>query len=235
VADLALVIPVRDERPGLERLLPGLARLAQDLEVVVIDDHSCDGSGELATSAGLRVVCGPGRGYGAAVKLGVSVTTSPFIATIDADGSYDLDAVAVLAMRARPFGMVIGARSSDQVLARRALKALARWLVRLTTGLAIPDLNSGLRVFDRRLFERLRPRLPERFSLTTTMTLACLAEGAPLDFVPVRYGVRLGRSKFGPLDACRFMRTVVRGCALVRRSRHGEEIGGRRHPMGLLP
>jgi len=229
--DLAIVIPVRDERGTLGELLSELARTPIGAaEVVVVDDGSVDGSGDVARAMGVSVVRhAEGRGYGASLKTGLSVTSSRHVAIIDADGTYAPGDLPALLRALPPGGMVVGARSTEHSLPRRLGKRLFCLQVRLLTGHRVADLNSGLRIFDRRLAERLTPMLPERFSFTTTLTLGALATETPVKFVPVAYRQRAkGRSKFLPLDAWRFARTVTRGCGWIRgRSLAGALPAGR--------
>src|SRR6266516_1989329 len=62
----------------------------------------------------------------------------------------------------------------------------------------IPDLNSGLRVFKRSVARPYLRLLPPGFSCVTTITLAFLANGHQIKYVPIDYFKRSGRSKFHP-------------------------------------
>jgi 4,4'-diaponeurosporenoate glycosyltransferase len=88
---VAVVIPARDEADALPHLLPPLiaARRAGD-EVVVVDDHSSDGTGDVARSLGARVVAPPDlpdgwRGKPHACWHGALATSAPVLAFVDAD------------------------------------------------------------------------------------------------------------------------------------------------------
>jgi glycosyltransferase involved in cell wall biosynthesis len=58
-------------------------------EVVVADNGSTDGSIEIAEEHGARVVHVPERGYGTALRAGITAARGPFIIMGDADDSYD--------------------------------------------------------------------------------------------------------------------------------------------------
>lgn len=236
--DLAILIPVRDESRSLKAVLAVLAAAPVDAaEVVVIDDGSTDGSRDIARAMGVRVVRHPrGRGYGASLKTGLAATSSRYVAIIDGDGTYDPDDLPRLLRALPPGGMVVGARSAEHSSCRRLAKALFCLQVRALTGHRVADLNSGLRVFDRRLAEQLAQRLPDRFSFTTTLTLGALATGTPVRFVPVAYRPRSeGRSKFMLLDAWRFARTVARGCGWVRNRSLARAWTAGPRPVARLP
>jgi hypothetical protein len=88
---VSVVVPVRDRRALLRRLLDALAaQTLTDHEVVVVDDHSSDGSREEALAderAGrpVRVVQSVTRGAVPARRAGVDAARAPFVAFTDSD------------------------------------------------------------------------------------------------------------------------------------------------------
>ncbi len=94
---VAVVIPVHDDEATLADALDSV--LAQSLpaaEIIVVDDGSSDGSGDLARRYGpaVRVIELPGLGPAAARNAGVAATTSPLIAFLDADDAWRSDKLA---------------------------------------------------------------------------------------------------------------------------------------------
>lgn len=88
---VAVIIPVRNRRELLQRTLDSLAtQTFTDHEVIVVDDGSTDGSGEVAAADALRgrrvrVVRSSGQGAVAARAMGVESTTAPILAFTDSD------------------------------------------------------------------------------------------------------------------------------------------------------
>src|SRR5436309_2676320 len=66
-----------------------LDEAALEGEVIVVDNGSTDGSGDLARRAGAKVVDEPRRGYGSAYLAGLDVARGDYIVMVDADLTYD--------------------------------------------------------------------------------------------------------------------------------------------------
>jgi len=219
-----VVVPCFNETHGIRATLDDLARVTTPAgaEVVVVDDGSTDGSGavleEIAAGGrvpGLRVVHNEvNLGYGASIKTGVRRASAELIVIIDADGTYPCERIPELVEAAGRADMVVGARTGGgdrQPLLRRLAKAILRahcsWLV----GQRIPDMNSGLRVFRRSVFDEYFKILPDGFSLTTTLTVAMMRSRYSVVFEPIAYTERVGRSKIRPIrDTLGFIQLILR-------------------------
>lgn len=81
---LTVVIPFRDERKNLKRLVPALKRESEYLQEVIFIDHlSSDGGAK--ELAGFRVLQESGEGISAPLSRGIQSAKSEFVATLDAD------------------------------------------------------------------------------------------------------------------------------------------------------
>jgi hypothetical protein len=93
------------------------------------------------------------------------------------------------------------------VPAKWVIRKIAEWLI----SQKIPDLNSGLRAFRRQVALPYLRLLPPGFSCVTTITLSFLSNQHTVDYLPITYAQRAGRSKFHPLkDAYRYILQVLR-------------------------
>ena len=97
-AGVSVVVPVRDEAAVvasvLRQLQRTLAPIGRPWEIVVVDDASSDGSGDVARAEGARVIRHErGRGYGAGLKTGIHAATHDLIVIIDADGTYPVERI----------------------------------------------------------------------------------------------------------------------------------------------
>ena len=112
------------------------------------------------------------------------------------------------------YDQVVGARTSEQGTVKFA-RVPAKWLIRkLASYLVetkIPDLNSGLRAFRADVGRQYLNQLPPGFSCVTTLTMAFLANGYSVKYVPIEYSERAGQSKFHWWkDTKRYVTQVVR-------------------------
>lgn len=132
-------------------------------EVIVADNGSTDGSQELATRAGARVVPVERRGYGAALIGGIGAARGKYVIMGDADDSYDFSSLGQFVDRLRAGDeLVMGNRFAGGI-EPKAMPVLHRWLGnpvlsflgRLIYGGKIRDFHCGLRGFNVESIRRL--------------------------------------------------------------------------------
>lgn len=222
---LTIIIPAYNEergiRPVVEQVRGAMDGFPYEYEILVVDDGSRDRTAEEARATGVRVIQHhQNRGYGEALKTGIRHAAYERIAIIDADGSYPASEIPRLAAMLDDAEMVVGARTGANAaipLIRRPAKRMLTWLASYLTGVKIPDLNSGLRLFKRALAIEFFDLLPSKFSFTTTITLAALNSGYLVEFVEVDYYARTGKSKIRPIqDTINFFMLVLRLTLIFR-------------------
>ena len=218
----AIIVPVYNETRAIANTVKRIQAICKqvpgyDFEIICVNDGSSDDSGEiLAGLQGITVLAHEvNRGYGAALRTGLDYCSQDWIFITDADGTYPLeDFVDLLKCAESGFDMVVGSREGAGIVGK-PLRRLARWILREMvhglTGVMVPDLNSGMRVFKKSLYTELRHLLPLGFSFTTTLTVASLYGGHKVRYVPVRYQHRIGRSNIRPVkDFFGFVILIIR-------------------------
>lgn len=217
-----IIIPVYNEDRAIADTVTRIQAICKqipdyDFEIICINDGSSDRSGEiLAGLTGITLLTHEvNRGYGAALRTGLDYCTREWVFITDADGTYPLeDLVHLLQSAESGFDMVVGSREGAGI-SKSPFRRLARWVLRKMvhglTGVMVPDLNSGMRVFRKSLYTEFRHLLPLGFSFTTTLTVASLYSGRRVRYIPVDYQRRIGKSNIKPVkDFFGFVILIVR-------------------------
>ena len=217
---LSVIVPAYNEEKGIEETLSELKTVLSDTnqvyEIIVVDDGSTDNTANIAREKDfVKLIQHPqNKGYGAAIKTGIKNATNDLILIIDDDGSYPAKDTPRLLEYAEQYDMVVGARTGKEVkiqLYRRPAKWFLSKLANYLAETKIPDLNSGMRIFRRKDIEKFFNILPDKFSFTTTMTLAYHTTGLLVKYVPINYYRRKGKSKIKPFkDGFNFIMLIFR-------------------------
>ena len=221
---LSIVVPAFNEETEIVRQLADLRRVVESLpvatELILVDDGSTDETAQRAEQGGFTVLrLGKNMGYGAALKKGIAAASGEWILITDADGTYPPAEIPELFRRIGEADMVVGARTGAEVripLVRRPAKWLLRMYAICLAGQPIPDLNSGMRIMRKTVVEKFQGLLPDRFSFTSTITVAMLSHGYKVVYVPINYHDRIGSSKIRPADFPRFLYLLTRTMLAIK-------------------
>ncbi|MFN2131896.1 MAG: glycosyltransferase family 2 protein [Anaerolineae bacterium] len=206
---VALIIPALNEEASLSHVLPGVPRDLVD-QVIVVDNGSTDRTGEVARSAGARVVREERRGYGYACAAGVAAAgdAADALLFMDGDGSDDAGQIraliaplergeADLVLGSRVLGArLLGASDAPGALLphQRLGNALTTALIRLLYRQQLTDLPP-LKGIRRTLLDSLYMR-EMTYGWTVEMIVKCARRKCRIVEVPVTVRPRIaGRSK----------------------------------------
>jgi dolichol-phosphate mannosyltransferase len=213
--DRALVVlPTYDEAENLPAIVPAILAAAPELDVLVVDDASPDGTGALADRLAaahpgrVRVLHrarkeGLGRaylaGFGQALGLGYGR-----VLEMDADFSHEPSRLPALLAASRDADLVLGSRwvegggTGNWGLGRRLLSRAGSLYARAVLGLGVRDLTGGFKCFRREVLEAL-----DLGSVTSTgyafqieLTWRAIRRGFRVVEVPIVFvDRRVGKSK----------------------------------------
>ncbi|NCS47659.1 MAG: glycosyltransferase family 2 protein [Microcystis aeruginosa BK11-02] len=168
--ELSIVMPCLNEAETLSTCI-GKARDYLERhkiagEVLIADNGSSDGSQEIATNSGARVVPIPERGYGSALRGGIAAAKGQYIIMGDADDSYDFTNLSPFLEKLRQgYDLVMGNRfqggikpGAMPVLHKYLGNPVLTWLGRLFFGSPCGDFHCGLRGFSKQAIEQLNLR-----------------------------------------------------------------------------
>lgn len=164
---LSFVIPALNEREGIRvtmNKLPvdSLRRAGHEVEALVVDGASPDGTGEVAAGLGARVITERRLGYGRAYKTGFEEAAGDVLITGDADGSYPMEETVdyLRLLESGPYDFLTVNRFGH--VARGAMGPKHRfgnWVLtttmRLLFRVRLRDSQSGMWLLRRRVLEAL--------------------------------------------------------------------------------
>jgi hypothetical protein len=221
---LSVVIPAYNEEGGIadivERVLgirPALASQQTDLELIVVDDGSHDGTAQIVSRyPGVKLVRhAANSGYGAALKTGFAQARGQWLGFLDADGTYPPEYFPRMLElgRCQQAELVIGSRmsgtESQMPLSRRIGNLFFARLVTLIGRQYVSDSASGMRLIRRDVLARLYP-LPDGLNFTPVMSTRAVHEAIRMVEAPIPYAERVGRSKLTIVgDGTRFLESIV--------------------------
>jgi len=213
--EISVIMPVFNEAQNLGRLLDQLQSLnLPSTEVIVVDDGSTDGSGEIAEKRGVRLIRHPYNiGNGAAIKSGIRAARGKTLVLMDGDGQHQPEEIPGLLAEANRYHMVVGARGKGSRLRfhRFVANLIYNSFASYVAKFKVEDLTSGFRVLAREDAMRFIDLLPNTFSYPSTLTLAILRSGLTIKYVPIQTLYRSGQSKISLItDGVRFLLIITR-------------------------
>ncbi|PLX25333.1 glycosyltransferase family 2 protein [Candidatus Parcubacteria bacterium] len=218
--NISIVVPVYNEEKIVSSVLDKLLATIKNIdthtfEVIVVNDHSKDKTLEiLQRYDNIKLISNPyNLGYGASLKRGIREAKGGWIFITDADGTYPVEKLPEFLPYMKDYDMVIGSRTTEKSEiplmrrpAKKFLNKFASWLVSFD----IPDLNSGMRMFKRDMCLEFWNLYPQRFSFTSTITMAFIKNNYLVKYFPIDYHERVGQSSIRPLDFFNFLALVFR-------------------------
>lgn len=198
LSSLTVVLPAYNEAPNIaatvDDVLSWLDKSGVDGEVIVVDDGSGDGMGAAVQTVAERdtrvrlIVHERNRGYGAAIHTGCDAATREWIVFMDSDGQFHADDIGTLAKGADTYGFISGVRRRRADPFNRKLNAfLYGTLIRLVLGVHVRDLNCGLKMFKKDVWQKVRPKHATGALFNAEVFLRLKKNGIPWGDIPVEH------------------------------------------------
>ncbi len=204
---LSIVIPVYNEKHTVREILrrvAGAEALGLEKEIIIIDDCSSDGTGDIlrrvqSGSKKLRILYHrKNRGKGAAVKTGLENARGDIILIQDADLEYDPSEYPkllrpILEGRAKVvYGSRLGAlkKNIKSVYKMHYIgNIFLTWLTNLLYGTKITDMETGYKAFAKDAIRGVRLKA-DRFDFEPEITAKILKKGHKIMEVPINFYAR---------------------------------------------
>jgi dolichol-phosphate mannosyltransferase len=202
--NLSVVIPAHNEeeavRPTIERLCAALSAEAIPFEILVVNDHSTDGTArELDALARehpeVRWVPNlkPG-GFGLAVQTGLEQFTGDAVCIVMADASDDpRDVVKYYRKLQDGYECVFGTRFSresrvvDYPRHKLVINRFANWFIKSLFRLGFNDTTNAFKAYRREVIDGVKPILSSHFNITVELPLKAITRGYSYTSVPINW------------------------------------------------
>ena len=196
-----VVLPTYDEAENLPLIVPQILEQSADLEVLVVDDNSPDGTGKIAddlvaASSRVHVLHRANKqGLGAAYRAGIAralLLGADQVIQMDADFSHPPDQIPVLLFEIETHDVVLGSRYLHGItvvnwpIERILISWFGNQYARRATGLPISDMTGGFRCVRRSLlesigFERIKA---DGYAFQIEMNFRFVHAGATIKEIP---------------------------------------------------
>jgi D,D-heptose 1,7-bisphosphate phosphatase len=204
---ISIVIPALNEKEAITNTIKAVARnrleeMGYETQILVVDNGSTDGTGELAKEAGADVILEPRRGYGRAYKTGFANARGSIIATADADLAYPIEEIPRLLQ-------ILEEQNLDFITTNRyarmshdamsPLKKIGNGILNLVTRFLfhtdIKDSQSGMWVFRKNILDRMQLKYDTMAFSEELKLEACYFLKCNWKEIPIEYRSRVGQAK----------------------------------------
>jgi len=226
---VSVIVPTYNEKENIESLVTQLLALPTRVHIIVVDDNSPDGTGEIADRLAVEnagrviVIHRPGKlGLGTAYTAGFKEALTEgadLICSMDADFSHNPRYVPDIVDKVNQgYDLVIGSRyvqggGSTQTLGRKMFSGGANTLTRVLLGLHAHDTTAGFRCYRRQTLESLDldSIKSSGYSFLFEMLFRVEQRGWKVGEVPIIFqDRRLGASKISRNEIFKALKTMLR-------------------------
>ncbi|MFW6311845.1 MAG: glycosyltransferase family 2 protein [Nanoarchaeota archaeon] len=201
---IIILIPAFNEEKTISRVIQKIPNLKEfEKEIVVIDDGSKDSTVRNALKAGAKVISNnKNRGLGYSFKKGLEFAIrngGDIIVNLDADDQYDPKYIPLMIRRLinKDLNLILGNRLLDDkeighnILKRYGNKVISIFISKVLLRCdEVYDIQSGFRVFDRKLAKFLLFYLSAKYTYTQEMMILSILKEFKIDQIPIRFKKR---------------------------------------------
>ncbi len=217
---VSVVIPCLNEAENIEECVRQSFAAMQEAglagEVVVADNNSTDGSGDLARAAGARVVHEPRPGYGSAYLAGFAAARGEYIVMLDADLTYPFEEIPAFVQKLEDGAELVMGDRMDNIQPgampwhhKYIGNPVLSGILNLFFKTGVRDAHCGMRGFRRDILPRLDLRTTG-MEFASEMVIRAGKEGLDVRQTPIEYRPRGGESKLSSFrDGWRHLRFLL--------------------------
>jgi dolichol-phosphate mannosyltransferase len=224
-SDVGVLLPTYREAENIGRLIDEIESLPLSASILVVDDSSPDGTGEIVREMqkkrrNLLLCCRPTKGgLGTALRDGfqifLSLDSSPrYVVTMDADYSHSPKALLRLVSEMQGnCAIVVGSRyckggeTTGWPFTRKFVSRVANSLARFALGLKLKDCTSGFRCYSTNFLRSVIKHLcSQSYEIQIEILKKALSNGFEMRETPISFTNRkIGRSKLSSAEFWRYL------------------------------
>lgn len=202
---LTIIVPAYNEGDSLKLYLNELIEFCakNSFRLIVVNDGSKDNTKEILDAGSettdiLKIIHHKvNKGYGGAIKSGVTEAETKYVITVDADGQHTLEDVIMLynEIVEKDAEMVVGSRKGQrsQNFYRRIGKSVIRGVAKWLMPLEIYDINSGMKIYNTALAKKYIKLCPDSMAYSDIIALIYISQKhlvleKPISIKPRKHG-----------------------------------------------
>ena len=217
----SIVVPVYENKQNFQKfvnLAEELIKPLENLEIIFVDDGNNYNLNDVINT-NLKnftlIKNEKNLGYGASIKKGIKKSNSEIIGIIDCDNSYDLKQLIDLLFEFENYkcDLLVGRRifEYNDFFLKIMFRKIINYLASIIFNYNVRDINSGLRIFYKKDFEKDKKVFPNKFSITSTQTLCTISRNKELKYIDTKYHKRDGKSKISVIfDPIKFFYLIFK-------------------------
>lgn len=216
---LTIIIPVYNEEKSLSSFLPEVISFCKEhsFNLIVVNDGSKDNTSAIInqyiqqlTSITHKV----NKGYGAAIKSGISHVDTKYLITIDGDGQHLLSDVKHLLEEiiSNDADMIIGSRKGHKSgnIYRSIGKSVIRLFAKFMMPIKIYDINSGMKIYNTSLAKKYIKLCPDTMAFSDIIAMIFISQRHLVLESPVSVNPRTeGKSTINTMTALETLKEIL--------------------------
>jgi glycosyltransferase involved in cell wall biosynthesis len=202
---VSVVFPAYNEAENIANAVKEFRKTGYVDEIIVVDNNSTDGTGELARKAGAKVILQPRQGYGWAIRKGLEEASGELVVTAEPDGTFVGNDILKLLIYSDEFDAVFGTRTSKELIWEGAKMnwflrignvVVAKLLEYMYNGPCLTDVGCTLKLIKKDQLRKILPKLKVgRSHFSPEFMIRCIQAHMKCVEIPVNYKGRIGHSK----------------------------------------
>ena len=203
--NLSVVLPIYNEKLNVKNFIKTIHSIDKRIEIIAVDNNSDDGSNFEIKKKNEKYFFCRKRGYGAAIKLGLSKATKDYIAICEPDGTFKARDIFKLLKYTKKYDCVFGTRTNIHYIYKDAKMkfflrigniVVAKFMQFLFKSTKITDVGCTLKLIKKIDYIKIKKKLTvEKSHFQPELMINLFLLRKKIIEIPVGYYRRIGYSK----------------------------------------